>query len=714
MRKVCVLSILLALGMTSLSFAVDPVLLGDFESPVVGDRYDGWWPDGLSTITVVSPGVTRGIRALKGTTATGGWGPGVQVNISGLPDVDGNGRADAVDAAVAAEGCLVVDYTASAADFPDGWCDLGITRNCAAATGGWDKGGWQPMVLDGLPHRMIFMITPETKAAIIEGLEGWGSNLGLCLNMGTGAGTVYIDNVWLLPSPPQDELFPHNGTVEQVEDTTNLDIDATFSWLAAADPNEETGNLVHPLVVDQYVFVNTTAGGPLYYQGSTGDPGNTPESQFFIGNLQFNRSYQWAVVDAIQGYAQTLSVDVSTIDMVDPNNLVGPTWSFNAISTIPTITLQPVNARLPLNATNAQAFTLTVNSLTTPSYQWFSSTDNLIDGADIAINSGSIPSAVTNTLIIPTVASGYQRFYYCRVSNMATVSGGGSEPDTYSNVVSLVVERMLAQYRFENNLNDSVTIDPHNGTGVNGPTFVSADKAEGSYALSLNGTSQYVSLGTTGYPKAVMTYANGIGGAMDVGSVLCWVKATKEGAILGNADPNGVVTLQIEAGGDASMTVRGTNSALVGYASAEPAPYYDLINDGNWHLVAATWNQNDAMHMYVDTVRVDANADPASFVGWQYAGLIGANRANDLDYSVPASFFGGLLDNLRIYNYVVTSETIAQEYYDKTGLSSCIDVNFAGSGLNVDNTGTSYCRVDLADFAQLAENWLASGFYPIQ
>jgi hypothetical protein len=116
--------------------------------------------------------------------------------------------------------------------------------------------------------------------------------------------------------------------------------------------------------------------------------------------------------------------------------------------------------------------------------------------------------------------------------------------------------------------------------------------------------------------------------------------------------------------------------------------------------------------MYVDTTRVQTNAANASFAAWMYSGLIGADRF-DSDYLVPTSFFGGLIDNLRVYNYVVTPETIAQEYYDETGTRTCINSAFTGSIANLDNTGTSQCKVDLADLAVLAQSWLTNGFYPL-
>jgi hypothetical protein len=690
--------------------AAVPMLIGDFENPVVIDRYDGWWEDGGPFVTVTTPpsAITLHTHALKCTSTVGGlWCCGAQVNISGL--------ANGMDTVAAPESCWVVDYTAFAADFTGGWGDLGISMNCAAATGGWDKSGFQPMILDGLPHRMIFMLTATQKEKMAEGALGWGSNLGLCITTAAGNATVYFDNVRLLPAPPQDELLPHNGTIiNEARIGTTLSENATLHWLAAADPNAETtGNRVNPTVVDQYVFWNDGVGGTMFYQGKTNaNPGTTdPNSQYGPITWNCNKTYKWAVVDVLAGHTQTLTVGVSTLANADPNNLISPTFNWKSISTLPAITTQPVNKRAALNATNVSIFTVGVVDPITTSFQWYSSADNVIDAGDVAINSTSIPSAITNTLIIPTVAAGYQRYYYCKVYNNYTVTGGGTEPDLYTNVVALVVERMVAQYTFEGNLNDTnpVATDRHNGTGVNGATWAAGDSIEGTRALSLNGTNQYVTLGTAGYPKASVL-VGGIGGGLDIGSILCWVKATQNGTVLGNADPNGATSLQLSGGGSL-MSVKGS-SATVGNA---PNPYYIIVADGNWHLLSATWDMNGVMRLRVDTELVQVTAAPSTFQPWMYNMLIGAGRPNSSDYTAIGNYFGGLIDNLRVYNYVITPEVIAQEYFDKTGTRTCINPEFYGTVINpnFDNAGSSYCKIDLADFVVFAENWLTNGFYPL-
>ena len=704
-------SVLVMLVITSSSFGeAVPTLVGDFESAAVGGRYDDWWDDGLTIVSVTSPAsaITLNTHALKGTTTVGGWGPGVQFNL--------NSRANAVDTATAPEGCLVADYTAFAADFSAGWCQIGLTRNTAATTGGWDKSYWQDMILDGEAHRVIFVLDDITKEKILDGLDSWGSNLGFCLNTGEAStATVYFDNVWLLPTLPQDELLPHDPEVEQIEDEINLDIDTTFRWKAAADPNEDRGLPVDPNIVDQYVFINDGLGGTdLFYLGNTGeDPGTEPNSVYGPVNLEYNRIYYWAVVEAMVGHTQSLTQGVSTLADVDPNNLIGPTWHYNSVSTLPEITDQPDNVRVAIGTQDFEAFHIVADSLTPVIYQWYNSTDDVIDAGDFALTSAS---ATTDTLILGaspgSIGTGHQKYYYCRVANASTVSGGGTYDDVYSNVVSLVVERMVAQYQFESNLNDTnpVTTDRHNGTGVNGPTF-STDSVEGTYSLSLDGVNQYVTLGDTAYPKASLP-SSGIGGGLDMGSILCWVKATQAGGILTNADPNTRAAFQVEGDGYGAIIVRG-GTTQVGYQYTQASPYYNLVNDGNWHLLAATWDMNGNMNMYVDTARVQAGANDTTFKPWLYSVLIGAARSNTANYTEVGNFFGGLLDNLRVYNYVVTPEAVAQEYYDVTGTKTCVYPDFTGNNANLDNTGSSFCQVDLADFAVMAQNWLTDGFYPL-
>ena len=127
--------------------------------------------------------------------------------------------------------------------------------------------------------------------------------------------------------------------------------------------------------------------------------------------------------------------------------------------------------------------------------------------------------------------------------------------------------------------------------------------------------------------------------------------------------------------------------------------------DSQWHMLASAWDRNaGTMKAYLDgSLLTTWGAEPSVFSAWDSTMTIGFNGTN---------YFGGLIDNLRVYNYEVAPEVIAQEYFDVTGDPGCIYLSFTGSNLNADNTGTSYCRVDIADLAAFAGVWLLDGFYP--
>jgi len=72
-----------------------------------------------------------------------------------------------------------------------------------------------------------------------------------------------------------------------------------------------------------------------------------------------------------------------------------------------------------------------------------------------------------------------------------------------------------------------------------------------------------------------------------------------------------------------------------------------VITDGNWHRIGFVWNGSQRM-LYVDDVEVAK--DTQSGLETSEGGLyIGAGKTLD-----AASFFSGLIDDVRIYNRAVT------------------------------------------------------------
>ena len=79
-----------------------------------------------------------------------------------------------------------------------------------------------------------------------------------------------------------------------------------------------------------------------------------------------------------------------------------------------------------------------------------------------------------------------------------------------------------------------------------------------------------------------------------------------------------------------------------------------------------------------------------------------SNLIGDSNWTTDA-FFNGVLDDIRIYNYAISADTVADLYSAFVG-------NFCRTSLGFDFSGN--CKVDLPDFAIFAAEWLKCGLYP--
>ncbi|MCE5184692.1 MAG: LamG domain-containing protein [Planctomycetaceae bacterium] len=391
-------------------------------------------------------------------------------------------------------------------------------------------------------------------------------------------------------------------------------VNVTLDWQAGLDPFNEAQ--VNGAITKHYVFMSDLPTDPnLYYLGTVAQsqPDTNPATSFgTVTGLSEVTAYRWAVVEALTGYdQQTFTAGVSTLDEVDPNNLIGPTWTF-------------------------------------------------------------------------TTAVGVDR-------------------------------RLVGEYLFENNFNDN-TAQGNNGSAAepNAPTFSNVDALSGSGSYAVFDGGDFVNFGTAAYPKAG-TFIYGVGAGLEEGTITCWVKATKAGGLLTNYN-DGQTTgfaLSLAANGtqiDTRMNARG-ESGDVGTVQGRPGKTdFHFVTDGQWHMIAATWKWGDTMRVYVDGGQVASvtAGTPTEFADWQYGVVLGASR-NATNRNILQDFYRGALDTLRIYNYIRTPEQIANEYYTTSGNKACTDPSFTGSAFNFDNSGQSYCQVDIADFVVFAENWLLNG-----
>ena len=489
----------------------------------------------------------------------------------------------------------------------------------------------------------------------------------------------------------------HNPT--PADNATGVSLSTTLSWYTGVNPVNPA--VPNPAITKHYVY---------FKMGDPNFAGQTPQQITASGNptdsctppvtLVMDKTYYWRVDESVNNSLPT-----------DPNTLQGTAWSFETQRSIPVITQQPANIRV--FALETAQFTTLFTSASVPTVVWKKYVDGVNDqtlssGGNITItNSGSVLTGYTATLQIANVGQSDQARYYCLLTN-------GPAPAVQSDYANLVIKKLLAHYALENNFTDSA--GTNHGTGMSNDSNYAAPGFAaglvGGYAVSLNGISQYVSLNTSAFPNG------GLGGGLAAGTISCWVKATQAGVLYSNYNDNLTTTgltgfgLSLTAGAasNARIHVRGQTLAGqpmdVGATEGRPSAGSTMI-DGQWRHVAATWQTGGQLTMYVNGVQVSqaTAGTPETFALWERSSIIGAIRTA-ADRTLFGTFYGGALDDLRVYNYVLDNYAVADLYHAATGLSACIKPY--ASAFDYDGN----CIVGLGDFAAMAALWLDCGLYP--
>ncbi|MFQ6036444.1 MAG: LamG domain-containing protein, partial [Sedimentisphaerales bacterium] len=204
------------------------------------------------------------------------------------------------------------------------------------------------------------------------------------------------------------------------------------------------------------------------------------------------------------------------------------------------------------------------------------------------------------------------------------------------------VPNLVAHYEFEGvaDYNDSV------GGGLAGEPKGNAqviwDDDRGSYVLSLDGDGDYVYFGTE-WNYIVET-------AM---TVAAWIK------------PNSLAKWEAIASRGYAWRLKGWEDGKVAFQVMNTNPTRVVgtkdVNDGAWHHVAATYDGTE-YNLYVDG-RLDASVSATGAIkpGTAYYGCIGAFYKKA--HGAPRWFFDGLIDDVRIYDRVLSEAEIREIGY---------------------------------------------------
>jgi hypothetical protein len=315
----------------------------------------------------------------------------------------------------------------------------------------------------------------------------------------------------------------------------------------------------------------------------------------------------------------------------------------------------------------------------------------------------------SNVLTV-TANAANEAFYYCVVNNDSSV------PAT-SDFAGLWLKKEVARYKLNNNLEDALNSnqypaewdqagDPCVALQVFDPCAI-----EGSHSVSLAGdVNAFVSVPNS--EDYFSFYTRGL-------TVSCWMKANAATGTGCLASKHALSTTGSDNYADGLwegwtlQVIGGTPSLEIRHGGVNATGTTD-VDDGEWHMVTAIYDYYGLeAKMYVDgelEATDDAGLSPDTVVKTPLDRFaIGSVDTNDGGYHVNP--FDGLIDDVRIWTYPLTSVQVAELYYDYVPPPPlppyiCIDGNYPTYDLDGD------CDVDFVDLALFAAAWLECNKFP--
>lgn len=468
--------------------------------------------------------------------------------------------------------------------------------------------------------------------------------------------------------------------------------DVTLNFKAGKDPNSVREYPVNPEIVTHYVRIGTDAEALAVHgfvdQVHNADPSLTdPANAYGPVTLSGGTVYYWQVEEGL---------DDGTGDAYpagDPNNIMGPVWSFTTVAATPTVT-DPVNAVADENG----LATLSVTpSASADSFQWFK-----VGTPDVPLSDAGIYSGTTTpTLTITGMTLADEAQYYIIAYNGLTPS----EPSASAWVWT---QRLMHHYPFEEiYFADGNSLTPDIVGGYDAVLM-----QEGTAGLPVLSDANQLELGLPGSSYALLLdngdhaadpngqYAQipaGILAFQDV-TISAWFQVKEYGVFarifdFGNGTTDYLTFIPDNGNYDMRYSTRlnngGPQNLLVDYDAS------NFIAAGSWNQVVLTLSG--------DTGRLYRNGELV---------LTGPITIDPIDIGAVVNYIGksqyvadpefsGLIDDLKIYNYARSTEQIAQDYVDVAGGWVC---NNELADLLYDFNDD--CRVNLADFAFIAAEWL--------
>ena len=501
---------------------------------------------------------------------------------------------------------------------------------------------------------------------IVSTVDAAGQLLGVnIVNSGTGGfanfDEMVVERVLLYASSPADET-PYVST-QRTDAKNDLVFDIYNSavgdndievYLSAGDPNADD--------------LLTTIPAP-----GIGTQTVTLETEL-DADLEFDTTYYWKVV----GYKTVGGDSVST-----------PVMSFTTVPEVPDIGATTNELIVVVEGADAVISLEYSYNVDENDFQWY----KVIDGADddVLSNGEDYDGVTTDTLIVKSVTAADEGTYYCEGTNAV---GSDNNIDAACRVM---YERLVNHYPMES-ITDGTTLDVVDGVDMDllgvpaggEIPVLSTDVADLSLgtSLSLVNPAENDPNGVYGQlPAGILDYND-----MTISSWVKWDGSANWHRIwdFGNGDTQ-YIFLTPHNGSNIRFAMNdGVGEEIVNSK--------DAIVVGEWTYIAVTLS-GDTAKLYVNGelqgTNESATINPIDIKPAN--NYIGESQFED------DQFFNGSIDDLKIYNYGLTTVEIAQEYMDVMGGWVCNN-ELKDSPFDFNND----CLVDIVDFASFVGGWLDS------
>ena len=196
---------------------------------------------------------------------------------------------------------------------------------------------------------------------------------------------------------------------------------------------------------------------------------------------------------------------------------------------------------------------------------------------------------------------------------------------------------LIAQYPLDETTMPAIydnSANLYDGTAVAAPTSVAGKLGT---ALSFNGTTQYVSLGSTGVMSGTAY------------TLEAWIKTSTNSASMAAITKASNFWMGLDFG---KLAIYDWTAGATCSASTAPS-----LGDGSWHHIAATLSSgvSNGSILYIDGIQQKT----CTWTPVSQNGDVGIAASKAASWQ---QFFNGSIDNIKVFNRVMTSDEIKAEY----------------------------------------------------